>query len=293
MTDIHQLSMVEFGNQEVHDKMNMFYEPYLNEGFYSTSYAAKYFFVHMGINHTSVDLNGYDGSLRLDCREDITSYLGKADVITNIGFSEHVGEGDVESKVIRNQYTMFKNMHDLGKAGTLYYNDFVSEYPLHGVVNYGLDFIYALPKKSNYVMLFEPFKNPKQVYDDGHELVTYVAAYRKVNDDPFMSFEEFASLPGLKNIYSQYDLFRRVHVQISASRSLSGERVPVFEIDQVLHDDKSFSEWSTFFCEEYFTSAANENNRNEFIENKLGFEYCVETTLHSIENSSIDKVIRS
>lgn len=108
--------MIEFGNQEVHDKVGMFYPPYIQEGFYSSTFPTKYFFEHMGLKHTSVDLNGFDGSLRLDCRQDLTGNLDKADVITNIGFSEHVGEGDVKDNIIRNQYTIFKNMHDLGKG---------------------------------------------------------------------------------------------------------------------------------------------------------------------------------
>jgi hypothetical protein len=116
MSDVNKLSMLEFGNQEVHDKEGMFYGPYIEEGFYSSTFPTKYFFEHMGMKHVSVDLNGMDGSLALDCRRDITGNLSRADIITNIGFSEHVGEGDLESNIVRNQYTMFKNMHDLGRG---------------------------------------------------------------------------------------------------------------------------------------------------------------------------------
>ena len=118
MPNLNTLSMIEFGNQEVHDKFNMFYKPHMDEGFYSTLFPTKYFFEHLGIKYISIDLNGMDGSLKLDCRQDITKYLQfeKVDIVTNIGFSEHVGEGDFESNVIKNQYTMFKNMHDVGKG---------------------------------------------------------------------------------------------------------------------------------------------------------------------------------
>jgi hypothetical protein len=36
-------------------------------------------------------------------------------------------------------------------------------------------------------------------------------------------------------------------VDIFGSNTLSGERVHVFEIDQVLGDEKSFNEWATYF----------------------------------------------
>ena len=63
-----------------------------------------------------MDLNQWDGSVALDCRQDISKKLSRADVITNIGFSEHVGEGDMSDKVVLNQYMFFKNMHELGKG---------------------------------------------------------------------------------------------------------------------------------------------------------------------------------
>lgn len=96
-------------------------------------------------------------------------------------------------------------------VGTLYYHDFVVNFPRHGVVNYGLEFIFALPRRSNYVLLLEPFKSLREAFNEnGEEIVTYVAAFRKVTDEPFMSFQEFQELPGLINIFEQYGLYRRV-----------------------------------------------------------------------------------
>ena len=102
-------------------------------------------------------------------------------------------------------------MNDVCTAvGTLYYHDFMTFFPRHGVVNYGVDFIYALQKKCNYVLLFDPLKNPHEVYNEGELIETYIAAFRKINDDPFMSFQEFELLPGLHNIVYQYELYREV-----------------------------------------------------------------------------------
>jgi hypothetical protein len=113
-------------------------------------------------------------------------------------------------------------------VGTLYYHDFVVNFPRHGVVNYGVDFIHALSKKCKYVLLIEPFKNPNEVFDGTEEIVTYVAAFRKVKDEPFMTFEEFEDLPGLMNIFDQYGLYRRVVRAVFAS-------VTIYNISSLLY----------------------------------------------------------
>ena len=96
-------------------------------------------------------------------------------------------------------------------VGALFYHDFIVNFYRHGVVNYDVDFIYALQEKSNYTLVMEPYQNPiAAVGDDGNEIITYLAAFRKVNDDPFMNFEEFETLPGLRNIIYQYGRYRRV-----------------------------------------------------------------------------------
>ncbi len=48
----------------------------------------KDYFESIGFKHTSVDLNGEDGALKLDLRDDLG--LGTFDMVTNIGTSEHV-----------------------------------------------------------------------------------------------------------------------------------------------------------------------------------------------------------
>ena len=50
----------------------------------------KVAFQRMGIRHVSVDLNGQDGALELDLREPLK--LGRFDMVTNFGTSEHVSE---------------------------------------------------------------------------------------------------------------------------------------------------------------------------------------------------------
>lgn len=67
---LHFKTMLELGNKRTKGK------------------AWKHYFEAQGIQHTSVDLNGKDGSLRLDLTEPLN--LGKFEVVTNFGTTEHV-----------------------------------------------------------------------------------------------------------------------------------------------------------------------------------------------------------
>ena len=57
----------------------------------------KEFFQSIGFEHTSVDLNGLDGALRLDLSKPLG--LGTFDMVTNLGTSEHVSEKNYEGQV--------------------------------------------------------------------------------------------------------------------------------------------------------------------------------------------------
>jgi len=52
------------------------------------------------VDHTSVDINGLDGALKLDLREPLD--LGQFDMVTNFGTSEHVSS----------QEPVWRNIHD-------------------------------------------------------------------------------------------------------------------------------------------------------------------------------------
>ena len=67
-------SMLELGNK----RRSPSHKPY------------KAAFERMGIRHVSVDLNGEDGALPLDLRQPLN--LGRFDMVTNFGTSEHVSE---------------------------------------------------------------------------------------------------------------------------------------------------------------------------------------------------------
>lgn len=78
-------TMLEFGNKRGTDGPGDTY---------------KAAFEAMGIRHTSVDLNGEDGALAMDLSKPLD--LGRFDMVTNIGTSEHVRD---QAPVWRNAIT--------------------------------------------------------------------------------------------------------------------------------------------------------------------------------------------
>jgi hypothetical protein len=77
-------------------------------------------FESMGISHTSIDLNGKDGALRLDLNFPID--LPPADVVTNFGTSEHVS----------NQEACFDNIDRLSKKWIVHQVPLIGNWKGHG-----------------------------------------------------------------------------------------------------------------------------------------------------------------
>lgn len=76
------LKMLELGNQRL----------YIPGDLYDTP--AKAHFTKLGVEHTSIDLNGLDGALPLDLRDDLLvghpEWRSGFDLVTDFGCSEHV-----------------------------------------------------------------------------------------------------------------------------------------------------------------------------------------------------------
>lgn len=82
---------------------------------------AKPYFQELGFEHTSIDMNGEGESLRINMSEPAS--LGKFDVITDFGTSEHV----------QDLWQCLQNLHEFGDLGTLYFhvNPVVGSWPRH------------------------------------------------------------------------------------------------------------------------------------------------------------------
>jgi len=83
------LRMLEFGNQYAF-RLGKVHVP------------AKLIFQWLGVKHTSIDINGKDGALKLDLGQPLPAEFTGFDVVTNFGCIEH----------IKGHYQAWKNIHD-------------------------------------------------------------------------------------------------------------------------------------------------------------------------------------
>lgn len=192
------LNILEFGNQEVYSNFEKVKYIYSSYNYNKDTRVLKYFFEHLGMKHTSIDYNGKDGALPYDVRTDLLQKLSpNFDLITNIGFSEHVGENDTESNLLINQYNFFKNIHNLGNSNTLYYHcvPLTNYWYKHGVCDYSLDFFSTLCTVCDYTIILGPF------VEDYHKELQASIFYKKTSNKPFISFEEFCNIDGIRSTY--------------------------------------------------------------------------------------------
>jgi len=72
----------------------------------------KEYFTNNGYDHTSVDRNGLDGSIKKDLRNlnEFREYVDYFNIVTNCGVTEHI-------EPIHNQHTIFRIIHDSLKVG--------------------------------------------------------------------------------------------------------------------------------------------------------------------------------
>ncbi|MEK7467649.1 MAG: hypothetical protein AAB074_09575 [Planctomycetota bacterium] len=120
------LKMAELGNQG------------LREDVLGFPLVAKRLFTAMGIEHTSIDINGKDGALPIDLGIPISQpeLLGAFDLLTNFGTVEHVNR----------QYQAWLNIHRLVKVGGLFLHILpeTGSWPGYCEYRYGADFFPAL-----------------------------------------------------------------------------------------------------------------------------------------------------
>lgn len=202
--DLNGVSMLEFGNQQ-------FFGTFPNEYNVSHRQPSKFFFERLGIKYVSIDSNGQLGALKLDVREPLHMDQ-KFDVITNTGFTEHVGEGDVAANLIQNQYLAFKALHDVGWVGSLYWHFVPTNHHWirHGVCYYDSIFFTELMRANGYEVAIAPTVFRSGGYATKNMLLTM---YFKRQAGDFITFDAFQALvPGLHSIYSDFVTYCDVSV---------------------------------------------------------------------------------
>jgi hypothetical protein len=189
------IRMFELGNQEVYS-IEKAYPLFQQMNYRPISPIAKYFFQHLGFIHVSVDYNGLDGAFQYDVRQDISSkFTERFDILTNLGFTEHVGEKDDFKNLMSSQYAIFKNLHDLGAVGAVYYHcvPFTRRWYKHGVCDYSLEFFKTLADVCKYEIIMGPFIETYHPEDQASVF------YRKTAESIFPSFEDFCKIDGLRS----------------------------------------------------------------------------------------------
>ncbi len=108
---------------------------------------ARAFWTWLGLDYASIDIDGSPGSIPLDLNYDEvpTEFIGKYDVVTNFGTTEHVA----------NQLQSFKIIHDLAAAGALMLHVLPAGGMLnHGLVSYNPKFFWMLGRSNGYKIAF-------------------------------------------------------------------------------------------------------------------------------------------
>jgi len=157
----------------------------LGDQIYYNGVVAKTIYQSVGVNHTSIDINGKHGALALDLSKPLSDkYFNKFDIITNYGTIEHV----------ENQYECFKNVHNMLKIGGIAIHGvpFINNWPAHGRYYYSLDFFEMLARNNKYDIIDLCVLN-EEFYAHPRNLVA--AVLKKINADEFNSREEFNSIP--------------------------------------------------------------------------------------------------
>lgn len=160
---------------------------------------AKKFFLNNGaIEHISIDINGKDGALKLDLSKDLTEihpeWKQRFDMVTNYGTAEHVENGI---------YKCYKNIHDLCKTGGIIINDGPPSTccPWHSPYHYEPCFFPELAARCSYVpiLMVNRVAEGRRNKEPKDRTLT-IAVFQKINDNPFISEEEFLSINGIQGI---------------------------------------------------------------------------------------------
>lgn len=115
---------------------------------------AREFWTWLGFNYAAIDIDGSPESIPLDLNYDEVpaEHVGKYDLVTNLGTTEHV----------INQLQAFKIIHDLAAPEALMLHVLPSSGHFnHGLINYSAKFFWMLSQSNGYKVAFMSMENTK------------------------------------------------------------------------------------------------------------------------------------
>lgn len=177
-------SVLELGNQTFVSECIQKYQDVLKN--YTNRTPVKNYVESFNKNHVSIDITGLDNSLPLDLNTLITNDIGKFDLVTNFGTTEHVEP---------NQFESFLNIHNFCKINGI----MIHEIPVFGhwighcKFYYDEIFFYYLSNKNNYEIIEMERIN---YLGDGDLLFV---ALRKLSEEFFSEKNELESYIKISN----------------------------------------------------------------------------------------------
>jgi hypothetical protein len=142
---------------------------------------AREFWTWLGLNYASIDIDGSPGSIPLDLNYDEVpaAFIGKYDVVTNFGTTEHVA----------NQLQSFKIAHDLATPGGLMLHVLPASGGLnHGLVSYNPKFFWMLGRSNGYKIAFMTMGQSERDAGLPQNLLEFLALYEPKAADDFAAF---------------------------------------------------------------------------------------------------------
>jgi hypothetical protein len=142
---------------------------------------AREFWTWLGLNYASIDIDGSPGSIPLDLNYDEVpaELVGRYDIVTNFGTTEHVA----------NQLQSFKIIHDLAAAGALMLHVLpAGGMPNHGLVSYNPKFFWMLGRSNGYKIAFMTMGQSQRDAGLPDDLVEFLALYEPQAKSEFAAY---------------------------------------------------------------------------------------------------------
>jgi hypothetical protein len=142
---------------------------------------AREFWTWLGLNYASIDIDGSPGSIPLDLNYDEVpaGFVGRYDVVTNFGTTEHVA----------NQLQSFKIIHDLAAAGAIMLHVLpAGGTPNHGLVSYNPKFFWMLGRSNGYKIAFMTMGQSERDSGLPDDLVEFLTLYEPQAKSEFAAY---------------------------------------------------------------------------------------------------------
>ena len=142
---------------------------------------SREFWTWLGLNYASIDIDGSPGSIPLDLNYDEVpaELVGRYDIVTNFGTTEHVA----------NQLQSFKIIHDLATAGAIMLHVLpASGTPNHGLVSYNPKFFWMLGRSNGYKIAFMTMGQSDRDAGLPDDLVEFLALYEPQAKSEFAAY---------------------------------------------------------------------------------------------------------